>query len=190
MDKVIFFKTQKDLRKWFEKNHETEKELFLGYYKVHTKKPTVTWSQSVDEAICFGWIDGIRKSIDDESYQNRFTPRKPNSNWSAINIDKYNKLLSLGLVHKKGKEAFGKKKDEKSQTYSYERVHAKLTKEYEDEIKKNKTAWEYFNNLAPGYKKISIHWVMSAKLIETQKKRLNILIESCEQNLRIPLLRS
>ncbi len=188
MDRVLFFKTPNDLRTWFEKHHETEKELFLGYYKVHTKKPSVTWSQSVDVAICFGWIDGIRKSIDDESYQNRFTPRRPTSNWSAINIEKYNKLLALGLVHQKGKEAFSKKKEEKSRIYSYERTTT-LDKEYEAELKKNKSAWEYFNNLAPSYKKATIHWLMSAKQITTKKKRLKILIESSEQKLKIPHLR-
>ena len=98
MKKILFFKTKSDLRNWFEKHHETEKELFLGYYKLHTKKASVNWSESVDVAICFGWIDGIRRKIDDESYQIRFTPRNPKSFWSAINIEKFKNLQKLGLV--------------------------------------------------------------------------------------------
>ncbi len=188
MNKINFFSSQKDLRKWFEKNHENETELFLGYYKVHTKIPSVTWSQSVDEAICFGWIDGIRKSIDEKSYYIRFTPRNPKSIWSEINIAKFEKLSKAGLVHPKGIEAFNKKMVEKSKIYSYERKNAKLSKEYEKEIKKNKKAWEYFCKLPPSTKHTTIYWIMSAKKEETQKSRLKILIESSEQNLKIPPL--
>lgn len=190
MNKILFFKTRSDLRKWFEENHETEKELFLGYYKVHTKKPSVTWSQSVDEAICFGWIDGIRRSINEESYHIRFTPRNPKSLWSAINIEKFKKLKKLGLIKQKGIDSFSKKKEEKSRIYSYERKNVELSEVFEEKIKQNKTAWEYFNNLAPSYKKMSIQWVMSAKRVDTQLKRLNILIESSAQNLKVPLLRN
>jgi len=189
MNKIKFFASQNDLRKWFEKNHEKESELFLGYFKVHTKKPSVTWSQSVDEAICFGWIDGIRKSIDENSYFIRFTPRNLKSIWSAVNIAKFEKLSKLGLVHQKGIEAFNKKSVEKSKIYAYERKHVKLSNEYENEIKKNKKAWEYFSKLPPSTKHTTTHWVMSAKKEETQKNRLKILIESSEQNLRIPGLR-
>ncbi len=189
MKKIIFFKNPNDLRKWFEKNHETEKELFVGFYKVYTKRPSITWSQSVDEAICFGWIDGIRNSIDDESYHIRFTPRNPKSFWSEINIEKFKQLQKLGLIKQKGLEAFSKLREGKSKIYSHERNNIKLSPEFEAEIKKNKSAWEYFNNLAPSYKKSSIHWVMSAKRLETQLKRLKILIESSKQKLKIPLLR-
>lgn len=189
MKKILFFKTKNDLRNWFKKHHETEKELFLGYYKVHTKKESVTWSESVDEAISFGWIDGIRRRIDDESYQIRFTPRNPSSIWSAVNIDKFKNLQKLGLIHEKGFESFSKKAEEKSKIYSYERKNAKLSAEFESEIKKNKLAWQYFTKLAPSYKKASIHWIMSAKRLETQKKRLQILIDSSEKNQKIPLLR-
>jgi len=189
MNKIKFFSSQDDLRKWFEKNHEKETELFLGYHKVHTKIPSVTWSQSVDEAICFGWIDGIRKSIDENSYYIRFTPRNPKSNWSAVNIEKFERLSKAGLVHKKGIKVFDKKTVEKSKIYSYERKNAKLSKNYENEIKKNKKAWEYFSNLPRSTKHTTIHWIMSAKKEETQKNRLKILIESSKQNLRIPPLR-
>lgn len=190
MKKILFFKTKSDLRNWFEKHYETEKELFLGYYKVHTKKESVTWSESVDEAICFGWIDGIRRKIDDESYQIRFTPRNPSSIWSAINIKKFKNLKKLGLIKQKGLEAFRKKTEEKSRIYSYERKNAALSQEFEDEIKKNQKAWQYFSKLASSYKNLSIYWIMSAKRLETQKKRLQILIESSEQNQKVPLLRN
>ena len=190
MKKIIFFKTKSDLRNWFEKYHETAKELFLGYYKVHTKKESVTWSESVDEAICFGWIDGIRRKIDDESYQIRFTPRNPKSIWSAVNIEKFKKLKKLGLITQNGLDSFNKKIEEKSKIYSYERKNVTLTKEFEVEIRKNKKAWQYYTKLAPSYKKASIHWVMSAKRLETQEKRLQILIDSSEQNQKIPLLRN
>ena len=189
MKKIIFFKNPSELKKWFEKNHETEKELFVGFYKIHTKKPSITWSQSVDEAICFGWIDGIRNSIDDESYQIRFTPRNPKSNWSEINIEKFKQLKKLGLIKQKGLAAFSKLREEKSKIYSHERKNIKLSSEFEAEIKKNSSSWTYFNNLAPSYKKSSINWVMSAKRYETQIRRLKILIESSEQKLKIPLLR-
>lgn len=96
--KLVFFSTQKDLRKWFEKNHKKERDLLVGYYKISTGKPSVSWSQSVDEAICFGWIDEVRKSVDEESYCIRFTPRNPKSNWSAINIKKAEYLIKLGLM--------------------------------------------------------------------------------------------
>lgn len=189
MENIIFFKSQHELRNWFGKNHETAKELFVGYYKVHTKKKSITWSESVDEAICFGWIDGIRKRIDDDSYQIRFTPRNPKSIWSDVNIKKIKKLKKLGLVKQKGLEAFSKKIEEKSKIYSYERKNIKLSKEFEEEIKKNKLAWDYFSKLAQSYKKASVHWIMSAKRLETQKKRLQILIESSEQNQKVPPLR-
>lgn len=107
---AVFFPTQKLLRMWFEKNHKKEKELYVGFYKVSTEKPTVSWSQSVDEALCFGWIDGIRKSIDDESYCIRFTPRNPKSNWSGINIKKVEQLTKLGLMKPEGLNAFSLRK--------------------------------------------------------------------------------
>ena len=126
-----FFPTQKHLRRWFEKNHKKEKELWVGFYKVSTGKSTVTWSQSVDEVLCFGWIDGIRKSIDEESYCIRFTPRKPTSNWSAINIKKVEELAKLGLMKPEGLKAFGFRKEEKSKIYAYENSEIVFNKSYE-----------------------------------------------------------
>lgn len=182
-----FFKTQNDMRNWFEKNHKKLDEQWIGFYKKHTGKQSITWSESVDQAICFGWIDGLRKSIDDESYMIRFTPRKPDSNWSAVNIKKVEELTKLGLMKPEGIEAFKKKKDHKSKIYSYEQKEVKLDKKLEDIFKKNKKAWNFFNKkLAPSYRKVSIRWVMSAKREETRMNRLKILIDSSSKEETIP----
>lgn len=183
----LFFKTQNDLRKWFEANHLSIKEQWIGYYKKAAGNESITWSESVDEALCFGWIDGLRKSIDSESYMIRFTPRKPESSWSAVNIEKVEKMKKLGLMKAEGLQAYSKRKDSNSMIYSYEKEHAKLSKSYIDKLKANKKAWEYFNNqLSPSYKKQSVNWVMSAKREETQIKRLNILIESSAKGEKVP----
>ncbi|HEX9252802.1 MAG TPA: YdeI/OmpD-associated family protein [Ignavibacteriaceae bacterium] len=174
-----FFPTQKHLRIWFEKNYKKEKELFVGFYKGSSCKPTVNWSQSVDEAICFGWIDGIRKSIDDESYCIRFTPRNPKSNWSAVNIKKAESLTKLGLMKPEGLKAFSYRKEEKSKIYSYENQVVGFDKSYEKRFKANKQAWKYFQSTAPSYQKITTRWVMSAKQETTKLKRLNELINDC-----------
>ena len=174
-----FFPTQKHLRIWFEKNYKKENELFVGFYKRSSCKPTVNWSQSVDEAICFGWIDGIRKSIDDESYCIRFTPRNPKSNWSAVNIKKAESLTKLGLMKPEGLKAFSYRKEEKSKIYSYENQVVGFDKSYEKRFKANKQAWKYFQSTAPSYQKITTLWVMSAKQETTKLKRLNELINDC-----------
>ena len=176
---LVFFPTQKDLRKWFEKNHKKEKELFVGYYKVASGKPTVTWSQSVDEALCFGWIDGIRRSVDEESYCIRFTPRNPKSNWSAINIAKVKKLTKLGLMKPEGLKAFGFRKEEKSKVYSYENPLVEFDKSYLKKFKSNRSAWKYFESKSPSYQKTTTRWVMSAKRETTRTKRLEELIHDC-----------
>jgi len=176
---ILFFPTQKDLRKWFEKNHKKEKELFVGYYKISSGKPSVTWSESVDEAICFGWIDGIRRSVDEESYCIRFTPRNPKSNWSAINIKKVEELTRLGLMKPEGVKAFSFRKEEKSKIYSYENPAVGFEKSYEKKFKANKQAWKYFQSTAPSYQKTTMRWVMSAKQDVTRLKRLEELIRDC-----------
>lgn len=177
--KLVFSPTQKDMRKWFEKNHKKEKELFVGYYKVATGKPTITWSQSVDEALCFGWIDGIRRGVDEESYCIRFTPRNPKSNWSAINIKKVEELTKLGLMKPEGLMAFSFRKEEKSKIYSYENPVVGFEKSFEKKFKANKQAWKFFQSTAPTYQKTTTRWVMSAKQEETRLKRLDELIRDC-----------
>jgi uncharacterized protein YdeI (YjbR/CyaY-like superfamily) len=172
----IFFSKQSDFRKWLHKNHEKETELIVGFYKVGSGKASMTWSQSVDEALCFGWIDGVRKSIDKDSYQIRFTKRKPTSIWSAINIKKVEELTAQGLMKASGLASFEKRKESKSKIYSYEKDEAKFTPDFKKKFQANKKAWYYFQSLSAGYKKVSAHWVMSAKQETTRLKRLNQLI--------------
>ena len=178
--KPTFFAKQSDFRKWLLKNHKKETELVVGFYKVDSGKPSMTWSQSVDEAICFGWIDGVRKSLGDDSYQIRFTQRKPTSIWSSINVKKVEDLAKKGLMQPAGLEIFEKRKGEKSGIYSYEKEKASLPPHFEKLFKTKKKAWSYFQTLAPSYKNTSTHWVTSAKQETTRIKRLNELIADCE----------
>jgi len=171
-----FFKKQSDFRKWLEKNHSKKTELIVGFYKVGSGKPSMSWSESVDEALCFGWIDAVRKSIDGESYQIRFAKRKPASIWSAVNIKKMEELTKKGLVQPAGLAIFEYRKEHRSKVYAHENEEVKLSAEYEKKFKANKKAWEYFQSLAPSYRKPSTNWVMSAKQEATQLKRLNELI--------------
>jgi len=187
--KPLFFQTQNKLRNWFEKNFDKETELLVGYYKVGTGKPSVTWSQSVDEALCFGWIDGIRKSIDDESYCIRFTPRKPTSIWSAINIKKVKELTKLGLMKPAGLAAFQKRLEHKSRVYSYERMPVVFSPGYLKKFKANKKAWAFFNALPPSIQKVTTNWVMRAKQESTRINRLETLIADSEAGQRIKPLR-
>jgi len=172
----IFFAKQSDFRKWLRKNHKKETELVVGFYKVDSGKPSMSWSQSVDEALCFGWIDGVRRSIDNESYQIRFTQRKSTSIWSAINIKKIEELTKAGLMQAAGLESFEKRIERKSRIYSHENDEVELTQHFKKQFKANKKAWDYFQALAPSYRRLSVHWVMSAKQETTRIKRLNQLI--------------
>ncbi len=177
----IFFKNQAALREWFEKNHGTETELLVGYYKIATGKDSVSWSQSVDEALCFGWIDGIRKSIDAESYWIRFTPRKPGSNWSALNIRKVEEMTRAGRMRPAGLKAFSQRKEVRSRVYSYESNETTgFDKDLKDEFARNVKAWEYYQLQSPSYRKVTTRWVMAAKQDTTRTKRLQELIGSCE----------
>lgn len=186
----VFFKNGSSLRAWFEKHHATETELLVGYYKVDTKKESVTWSQSVDEAICFGWIDGIRRSIDEESYCIRFTPRKPGSNWSKVNIAKAEELMRKGLMYPAGTAAFLKRKDINTNEYSYEARSPVLPEEPMLKMfRENKRAWEYYQSETPSYRKITARWIMSAKQATTRYTRLQELIASSEAGERIKAMR-
>jgi uncharacterized protein YdeI (YjbR/CyaY-like superfamily) len=176
-----FFSKQSDFRKWLQKNHKKEAALIVGFYKVGSGKTSMTWSESVDEALCFGWIDGVRTSIDNDSYQIRFTQRKPASIWSAVNIKKIEALTAQGLMQPAGLASFEKRKEEKSRIYSHERKEASFTRDFEKQFKANKKAWAYFQSLAPSYKKTATHWVNSAKQDATKIKRLNELIEDSEK---------
>ena len=175
-----FFETQLDFRKWLEQNHQTEKELIVGFYKVKSGKPSMTWSQSVDQALCFGWIDGVRNSIDKDSYHIRFTPRRETSIWSVVNIKKIEVLTKQGLMFPAGIAIFEKRTEDCSRLYTYEKEDETFSPEFENQFKANKKAWEYFQNLAPSYRKISIKWIMSAKREITRVKRLEEIIEESQ----------
>lgn len=183
-----FFATQSDFRKWLDKNHSKATELFVGFYKVNSAKASMTWSQSVDQAICFGWIDGVRKSIDNESYFIRFTPRKPTSIWSAINIKKVEELSKQGLMQTAGLVSFNLRKEHKSKIYTYEREAVKLSSTFEKKFKTNEKAWNFFQSLPPSYRKHAVDWVMTAKQEATSIKRLKELIKDSEAGRKIKRL--
>jgi uncharacterized protein YdeI (YjbR/CyaY-like superfamily) len=178
--KPTFFKNQSEFRKWLEKNHNKKTELMVGFYRVDSGKKSITWSQSVDEALCFGWIDGIRKPIDKDSYCIRFTPRKSKSNWSAVNIKKVEVLTKQGLMNSAGLASFENKKENKSEIYSYENKPEKLPDELERKFQTNKKAWEFFKRQSPSYQKTVFYWIMSAKQEATRVKRLERLIKESE----------
>jgi uncharacterized protein YdeI (YjbR/CyaY-like superfamily) len=186
--KPTFFKTQPDFRKWFVKHHDTAKELLVGFYKKGSGRPSITWPESVDEALCFGWIDGIRRSIDDISYTIRFTPRRTTSIWSAVNIKRAQELIDQGLMRPDGIKAFQARKEYKSGIYSYEQRSEKLPDPYESEFKKNRTAWAFFQAQSPWYRKTVGWWIVSAKKEETRLKRLATLIEDCANGRKMPSL--
>ncbi len=177
---VTFFKTPAQFRTWLRKNHKKEKELFVGFYKVGTGKPSMVWSQAVDQALCFGWIDGVRKSIDSESYCNRFTPRRPTSIWSAINIKKVEELTRLKLMTPAGQSAFNFRSESRMNVYSSEREAVDLSPKYKRQFRLNKKAWNFFKEQAPSYKKVMIHWIMTAKQEKTRASRLEKAIKISE----------
>ncbi|MEQ8364124.1 MAG: YdeI/OmpD-associated family protein [Cyclobacteriaceae bacterium] len=186
--KPKFFSKPINFRNWLEKNHSTKTELLVGFHKKDSGKPSITWPESVDEALCFGWIDGIRKSLNEESYTIRFTPRKEKSHWSAVNIKRFTALKKSGLIHSSGLRAFERMESKNSRKASFEQEKITLGETFEAKIKANKKAWAFFQKLAPSYKKASVWWVISAKREETQWRRLNILIKSSGAQEKIPQL--
>jgi len=184
--KPHFFETPENFRQWLDKNHQKESELLVGFYKTGSGKPSLTWPQSVDQALCYGWIDGVRKSLGEESYTIRFTPRKPTSIWSAVNIDKMELLQNKGLVKPAGLAAFEKRTESKSRVYSHERqTDAELPANMEKEFKADATAWEFFMKQAPSYRKAVIHLIVSAKQEKTQRLRFEKLLNASKEGRRI-----
>jgi uncharacterized protein YdeI (YjbR/CyaY-like superfamily) len=172
-----FFATPEELRAWFEEHHATETELLVGFYTSGSGRPSITWPESVDQALCFGWIDGVRRRIDDESYSIRFTPRKPRSNWSAINVKRVGELTEQGRMHPAGLAAFERRSDDETAIYAYEqRKAAELEPAMEQQFKRDERAWAWFQAQPPSYRRTATHWVMSAKRRETRERRLQQLI--------------
>ena len=186
--KVKFFPTPGDLREWFARNHENATELWAGFYKKDSGKPSITWPESVDEALCCGWIDGIRKSLDETSYTIRFTPRKPTSTWSAINIKRVAVLRGEGRMLPAGLKAFEARRENRSGIYSYEQKLVDLPEPYSGQLQKNKTAWEYFKAQSPAVQRRLIWWIVSAKREDTRVKRLRELIDNAARKRPIPQL--
>jgi uncharacterized protein YdeI (YjbR/CyaY-like superfamily) len=180
-----FFKTPAAFRKWLAANHAKANELLVGFYKKGSGKPSITWPESVDEAICFGWIDGVRKTLDDESYTIRFSPRKPNSIWSAVNIRNMERLVKEKRMTAAGLKAYEKKKENRSGIYAYEQRPAELVEPYASEFKKNKAAWKFFQAQPPYYRKTLTWWIVSAKKEETRLSRLEKLIETSAKQQRL-----
>ena len=190
--KPTFFATPADFRAWLERNHETTSELIVGFYKKGSGKPSITWPESVDEALCFGWIDGVRRTIDDESYSIRFTPRRARSIWSNVNVNRVAELTKLGRMHAAGLRAFEARDPKRSGIYAYEGPRRQefetLSPAYEKKLKANAKAWAFFEAQAPSYKRVISRYVMSAKKEETQLKRLARLIEDSAKGRRVGML--
>jgi uncharacterized protein YdeI (YjbR/CyaY-like superfamily) len=185
-DNPIFFKGPTEYRAWLEKNHETATELWIGYYKKGTGKPSLTWEQTVDESLCFGWIDGIRKSIDGESFKQRVTPRRPTSVWSQINIRKIGELTKAGRMQPAGLAAF--RQLDKSKVYSYETLAAPLGRDHERAFRANRKAWQFWQQQPPGYRRIASWYVASAKQEATRQRRLERLIADSAAGRRLGML--
>jgi uncharacterized protein YdeI (YjbR/CyaY-like superfamily) len=171
-----FFATEADFRRWLEANHATSGELLVGFWKKTTGKPSIDWPQARDQALCFGWIDGIRKSLSDEAYTIRFTPRRKGSVWSKVNIGRFHALKAEGQMTAAGERAFEGAKEDRSH-YSYESEPRELELEELDRFRANAAAWADWEKRPPGYRKVVLHWVTSAKKPETRAKRLGTLIE-------------
>ncbi len=171
-----FFKTPSEWRRWLERHGGRETELWVGFYKKSTGRPSITYQEALDEALCYGWIDGVRYRVDDASYTIRFTPRKPRSNWSAVNVRRVRELAELGRMQPAGLEAFDGRDQDKIDKYSYERANVKLAPQYEKQLRANARAWEFFRSKPPSYRKPVVWWIMSAKKEETRQKRLETLI--------------
>jgi uncharacterized protein YdeI (YjbR/CyaY-like superfamily) len=180
--KPTFFATPEEFRAWLEENHEAVGELWVGFHKKASGKPSITWSESVDQALCFGWIDGVRRSLDDTSYAIRFTPRRPRSTWSAVNVKKMEELKRSGQMRPAGLAAFEARSDDRTAIYAYEqRDEPKLPDEFERRFRADRAAWEFFQSQAPWYRRTATRWVTGAKKEETRDRRLATLVDDSRE---------
>jgi len=185
---VEFFESAAQLRSWFEANHETAAELWVGFHLKRTGRPSLRWQELVDQELCFGWIDSVRHPLGDGRSAQRVTPRRKRSVWSAVNIRRFQELDAMGLVHPSGHRAFAARDESRSAIYAYEN-NSVLDAAMEATFRRNKAAWEFFSAQAPWYRRTAAHWVVSAKRAETRERRLGILVESSGKHERIPPLR-
>lgn len=182
---ITFFKSSSRLREWLEKSHDKARELWVGFYKTRSKRQGITYKEALDEALCFGWIDGVRKSVGEMSYTIRFSPRKPRSNWSVVNIRRAGELTALGRMKPSGRKAFDERERRKSGRYSYEDRPRRLDRVYEKKFRVRKRAWNFFQGQAPSYQRAACWWVMSPVKEETRLKRLATLIEASGRGRRV-----
>jgi uncharacterized protein YdeI (YjbR/CyaY-like superfamily) len=190
--KPLYFASPAEWRQWLQAHHADTAELLVGFYKVGSGRPRITWPESVDQALCFGWIDGVRRSIDGKRYAIRFTPRRRGSVWSAVNMRRVNELTKAGLMQPAGLKALEARRESKSGIYSYEqqRKHATLSLEHEAVFKANPKAWTFFQGQPPWYRRTTSWWIMSAKKEETRQRRLKALIaDSAKGRVVQPLMR-
>jgi uncharacterized protein YdeI (YjbR/CyaY-like superfamily) len=185
-----YFATPNELRAWLQEHHATADELWVGFYKKGSGRPSISWPEAVDEALCFGWVDSIRKRIDEERYVNRFTPRKPNRTWSAKNVRRFEELASQRRVRAAGRRAFEQRRLDTTGTYSYEQRHAvRLPAAFERRFRAKEKAWTWFQAQPEGYRASALFWVMSAKKPETRERRFGTLIDDSGRGRRVPPLR-
>lgn len=188
--KATYFPSPAAFRAWLKGHHATEKELLVGFFKVGTGKPSMTWSQSVDQALCFGWIDAVRRRVDGDRYTIRFTPRKPASNWSKINVAKVEALRKAGLMTPAGEKAVAARAEHRTGVYSFEQRPQKLPPALQKQLRANSRAWEYYQSQAPYYRRTTAFWVMSARKEETRLRRLAQLIADSALGRRVGVMSS
>jgi uncharacterized protein YdeI (YjbR/CyaY-like superfamily) len=186
MSAPTFFESAAAFRAWLDRHAATAPELLVGFHKVDSGQPSMSWSESVDEALCVGWIDGVRKRVDDRAYTIRFTPRRPTSIWSAINIDKFHRLQAAGRMTPAGERAFSLRTEQRSVVYAYEQATlAELTAAELRAFKRHQAAWAFFESCPPGYRKVMLHWVAAAKKAQTRESRLQRLVAACAASERL-----
>jgi uncharacterized protein YdeI (YjbR/CyaY-like superfamily) len=183
--KAVYFAAPAEFGKWLGKSHAAETEILVGFYKRDSGKPSMTWPQSVDEALCFGWIDGVRRRVDELRYTIRFTPRKTGSIWSAVNIRRVEELSRAGRMRRPGRKAFEARSETRSRVYSYEQKHEGLSEPYAGVLRKNGAAWKFFESRGTWYRKKASWWVMSAKRDETRTARLAKLIAASARGVEL-----
>lgn len=181
------FNSSAEFREWLENNHDRVGELWLGFYNKRTDKQSITYREALDEALCFGWIDGVRKSVDETTYEQRFTPRRAKSYWSAVNIKRIDELAKLGRVAPAGVKAFEQRTSD-SGKYSFESRQKELPPAHKKQFKANRAAWEFFQAQAPWYQRTCSFWVVSAKQEATRDRRLATLIRDSAQRQRLRML--
>jgi uncharacterized protein YdeI (YjbR/CyaY-like superfamily) len=183
---VRYFRSAAEFRAWLKRHHATDREVYVGFYKKASGRKGITSSEALDEALCFGWIDGVRHGVDEERYTNRFSPRTPNSYWSNVNIARAKALIEAGRMQPAGLASFERRDEKRTRTYSFEQANPVLSRAEAATFRKNRAAWSFWQAQPPGYRKTATWWVVSAKRDETRKRRLATLIEHSASGERLP----